>query len=70
MAAAPFGTTVVAENGNFSGAMSTGQPPAPPSGLPPATQSRSGSLGGSQVGKQTRELKVEDALLYLDQVKV
>merc|ERR1711871_342780 len=31
---------------------------------------RSGSMGGSQVGKQTRELKVGDALLYLDQVKV
>ena len=70
MAAAPLGTTVAAENANTSGGMNTVQPPAPPSGLQPAPPSRSGSMGGSQVGKQTRELKVEDALLYLDQVKV
>ena len=70
MAAAPLGTTVAAENANTSGGVSTVQPPEPPSGIQPAPPSRSGSMGGSQVGKQTRELKVEDALLYLDQVKV
>ena len=69
------GVVGVGVNGSSTGPTVQAAPISQQTPPAPSAAARAGGGGGStasmsQAGKQTRELKVEDALLYLDQVKV
>ena len=71
VAAAPSSAAISTASENRTSVSNGTAPVAPNSQQPPPAAARTGGSGPmGQAGKQTRELKVEDALLYLDQVKV